>query len=132
MYSRETRALLRHYLEQGVGKAELARRFGVSRRTVYHWIETDQLVNFGRRDLVNLARRFTGSLLSVGSAAGIALMGQARGVYTFYGAPQVDVGHCTRLSRVDRRAPARQLAHVLSKPCCLRGIRQRCHCAPLR
>ena len=43
MYSRETRVLLRHYLEQGVGKAELARRFGVSRRTVYHWIETAQL-----------------------------------------------------------------------------------------
>jgi transposase len=30
-------------LEQGVGKTELARRFGVSRRTVYHWIETAQL-----------------------------------------------------------------------------------------
>jgi transposase len=43
MYSRETRVLLRHYLEQGVGKTELARRFGVSRRTVYHWIETGQL-----------------------------------------------------------------------------------------
>ena len=43
MYSRETRVLLRHYLEQGVGKTELARRFGVSRRTVYHWIETEQL-----------------------------------------------------------------------------------------
>jgi transposase len=43
MYSRETRVLLRHYLEQGVGKAELARRLGVSRRTVYHWIETEQL-----------------------------------------------------------------------------------------
>ena len=26
-----------------MGKAELARRFGVSRRTVYHWIETGQL-----------------------------------------------------------------------------------------
>lgn len=43
MYSRETRVLLRHYLEQGVGKTELARRLGVSRRTVYHWIETEQL-----------------------------------------------------------------------------------------
>jgi transposase len=43
MYTRETRVLLRHYLEQGVGKTELARRFGVSRRTVYHWIETGQL-----------------------------------------------------------------------------------------
>jgi transposase len=35
--------LLRHYLEQGVGKTELAQRFGVSRRTVYHWIQTEQL-----------------------------------------------------------------------------------------
>jgi transposase len=35
--------LLRHYLEQGVGKTELAKRFGVSRRTVYHWIQTAQL-----------------------------------------------------------------------------------------
>ena len=43
MYTRETRVLLRHYLEQGMGKTELARRFGVSRRTVYHWIETGQL-----------------------------------------------------------------------------------------
>ena len=43
MYSRETRVLLRHFLEQGGGKAELARKLGVSRRTVYHWIETDQL-----------------------------------------------------------------------------------------
>lgn len=35
--------LLRHYLEQGLSKSELARRLGVSRRTVYHWIEQDQL-----------------------------------------------------------------------------------------
>jgi len=43
MHTRGTRVLLRHYLEQGVGKAELARRFGVSRRTVYNWIGTGQL-----------------------------------------------------------------------------------------
>lgn len=43
MYTRETRVLLRHYLEQGVGKTELARRFGVSRRTIYYWIKTGQL-----------------------------------------------------------------------------------------
>ncbi len=43
MYTRETRVLLRHYLEQGVGKTELARRFGVSRRAIYHWIETGQM-----------------------------------------------------------------------------------------
>ena len=43
MHGRETRVLLRHYLEQGVSKSELAKRFGISRRTVYHWIETGQL-----------------------------------------------------------------------------------------
>jgi transposase len=55
MYSRETRVLLRHYLEQGGGKAELARKLGVSRRTVYHWIETEQL----DRDLDDDAVRYT-------------------------------------------------------------------------
>jgi transposase len=43
MYGREQRVLLRHYLEQGLTKAELARTLGVSRRTVYHWIDTGQL-----------------------------------------------------------------------------------------
>src|SRR5579862_1840588 len=43
MHRRETRVLLRHYLEQGLSKSELAKRFGISRRTVYHWIETGQL-----------------------------------------------------------------------------------------
>ena len=54
MYPRETRVLLRHYLEQGVGKSELARRFDVSRRTIYHWIETGQL----DRDLDNEPVRY--------------------------------------------------------------------------
>jgi hypothetical protein len=31
MHKRETRVLLRHYLEQGVGKSELAKRFGIIR-----------------------------------------------------------------------------------------------------
>lgn len=35
--------LVRHYLEQGLGKAEIARRVGVAVRTVYHWIATGQL-----------------------------------------------------------------------------------------
>ena len=35
--------LLKHYLDQGVGKAELSRRFGISRRTIHHWIATGQL-----------------------------------------------------------------------------------------
>lgn len=43
MYGRETRVLLRHYLEQGLKKTELARRLGVSRRTIYHWLAKGQL-----------------------------------------------------------------------------------------
>jgi Na+/H+ antiporter NhaD/arsenite permease-like protein len=35
--------------------------------------------------LVTLTAGVGGSLLSVGSAAGVALMGQARGQYTFFG-----------------------------------------------
>ena len=35
--------LLKHYLDRGVSKAELSRRFGVNRRTIHHWIETGQL-----------------------------------------------------------------------------------------
>jgi transposase len=54
MHRRETRVLLRHYLEQGVSKTELAKRFGISRRTVYHWIETGQL----DRDLDNQQVRY--------------------------------------------------------------------------
>ena len=34
MHGWETRMLLRHYLQRGVSKAALARRFGVSRRTI--------------------------------------------------------------------------------------------------
>ena len=43
MYAREQRVLLRHYLEQGLSKAEIARKLRVSRRTLYHWIESGQL-----------------------------------------------------------------------------------------
>jgi len=40
---RETRVLLRHYLEQGLSKAAVARLAGVSRRTVHRWIAAGQL-----------------------------------------------------------------------------------------
>ena len=43
MYAREHRVLLRHYLEQGLSKAEIARSLGVSRRTLYYWIDSGQL-----------------------------------------------------------------------------------------
>ena len=43
MKGRETRVLLRHYLEQGISKAGVARKLGISERTVYRWIEAGQL-----------------------------------------------------------------------------------------
>ena len=43
MIGRETRVLLRHYLEQGLSKAAVARLAGVSRRTVHRWIAAGQL-----------------------------------------------------------------------------------------
>jgi len=47
--------------------------------------------------LVTLTAGVGGSLLSIGSAAGVALMGQARGQYTFFGhlkwAPAIAVGY---------------------------------------
>ena len=48
MYGWETRMLLKYYLDQGVSKSELARRFGINRTTIYHWIRTGQL----NRDLL--------------------------------------------------------------------------------
>ena len=50
-----TRMLLKHYLERGVSKAELSRRFGVSRRTIHAWIEAGEL----DRDLAAGASRYS-------------------------------------------------------------------------
>ena len=41
-------------------------------------------MSHGQWLLVTLTAGVGGSLLSIGSAAGVALMGQARGVYTFF------------------------------------------------
>ncbi len=43
MFGRETRMLLRHYLEQGTSKSALARQFGVSRDTIHRWIREGDL-----------------------------------------------------------------------------------------
>ena len=47
--------LLRHSLQRGVSKAALARRFGVSRRTIHEWVETGQL----DRDLSSGGARYS-------------------------------------------------------------------------
>ncbi len=41
-------------------------------------------MSLGQWLLVTLTAGVGGSLLSIGSAAGVALMGQTRGVYTFF------------------------------------------------
>ena len=47
--------LLKHYLDQGLTKAELSRRFGVSRRTIHYWIDSGQL----DRDLATGQTRYS-------------------------------------------------------------------------
>jgi len=43
MFGRETRMLLKHYLEQGTSKSALARQLGVSRDTIHRWIRAGDL-----------------------------------------------------------------------------------------
>lgn len=43
MIGSETRVLLRHYLDQGVSQTAIARQLGISRRTVYRWIQAGEL-----------------------------------------------------------------------------------------
>ncbi len=43
MYRREKHVLLRHYLEQGMTRAAIARELGVKRRTIYRWIKAGEL-----------------------------------------------------------------------------------------
>ena len=51
----EHEMLLKHYREQGLTKAELSRRFGVSRRTIHYWIESGQM----DRDLATGQTRYS-------------------------------------------------------------------------
>ena len=55
MHEWGTRMLLKHYLDQGLTKAELSRRFGVSRRTIHYWIESGQM----DRDLATSQTRYS-------------------------------------------------------------------------
>ena len=43
MFGRETRMLLRHYLEQGTSKSAVARQLGVHRDTIHRWIRDGDL-----------------------------------------------------------------------------------------
>ena len=61
----------------------------------------DPEMSHGNWLLVTLTAGVGGSLLSVGSAAGVALMGQARGMYTFFGhlkwAPVIMLGYAASI-----------------------------------
>ena len=58
-------------------------------------------MSIGQWLLVTLTAGVGGSLLSIGSAAGVALMGQARGKYTFFGhlrwAPAIALGYAASI-----------------------------------
>ena len=51
---------------------------------VYAVLTAHPAMDMGQWLLITLTAGVGGSLLSIGSAAGVALMGQARGVYTFF------------------------------------------------
>jgi len=48
-------------------------------------LEMNPTMDLGQWLLITLTAGVGGSMLAVGSAAGVAVMGQARGVYTFFG-----------------------------------------------
>jgi Na+/H+ antiporter NhaD/arsenite permease-like protein len=48
-------------------------------------LEMDPEMSLGQWLLITLTAGVGGSMLAIGSAAGVAVMGQARGVYTFFG-----------------------------------------------
>ena len=43
MYGIEKRLLMRQLLEQGLNKSAVAKRLGISRRTLYNWIAAGEL-----------------------------------------------------------------------------------------
>ncbi|GAB6053330.1 sodium:proton antiporter NhaD [Magnetospira thiophila] len=59
-------------------------------------------MSHGQWLLVTLTAGVGGSLLSIGSAAGVALMGQARGIYTFFGhlkwTPVIALGYAASIA----------------------------------
>ena len=59
-------------------------------------------MSHGQWLLITLTAGVGGSLLSIGSAAGVALMGQARGYYTFFGhlkwAPVISLGYIASIA----------------------------------
>ena len=79
MFEREKRVLARHCLDEGMSKAEVARRVGIGRRTLYNWIADgllegrlgDQKSGYGpRQPRVSKLDPFKPALFTSGLAAG--------------------------------------------------------------
>ncbi len=83
-------AALSHSLYQGLGATSANVLIGVASAVIdnipimYAVLSMNPDMPVGQWLLVTLTAGVGGSLLSIGSAAGVALMGQARGVYTFF------------------------------------------------
>lgn len=83
-------AVLSDFLYQGLGATSANILVGILSAVIdnipimFAVLSMNPDMNLGQWLLVTLTAGVGGSLLSIGSAAGVALMGQARGVYTFF------------------------------------------------
>ena len=83
-------ALLSHSMYQGLGATEANVLIGIASSVIdnipimYAVLTMNPAMPDGQWLLVTLTAGVGGSLLSIGSAAGVGLMGQARGIYTFF------------------------------------------------
>jgi len=69
---------------------------------MYAVLTMDPVLSSGQWLLITLTTGIGGSMLSIGSAAGVALMGQSRGQYTFFGhlkwAPVIFLGYLVSIA----------------------------------
>lgn len=83
-------SLLSHSLYQGLGASEANVLIGIASAVIdnipimYAVLSMNPSMPVGQWMLVTMTAGVGGSLLSIGSAAGVGVMGQARGVYTFF------------------------------------------------
>ena len=83
-------AALSHSLYQGLGATQANVLIGLASAVIdnipimYAVLSMNPDMSHGQWLLVTLTAGVGGSLLSIGSAAGVGLMGQARGIYTFF------------------------------------------------
>ena len=84
-------AMVSHVIYQGLGPTTANILIGVFSAVVdnipvmFAVLTMNPDMHAGQWLLVTMTTGVGGSLLSIGSAAGVALMGQARGIYTFFG-----------------------------------------------